>query len=101
MTRRSLTGDPRTDALVGPAVQLAAAAHEHDGNRIASLLADIADLHGLVITLAAMVPDDRTPTELLAWLAQPHEYQRLRAEGVDCLTANDVIAGSMKRSRTA
>lgn len=97
----SITGDPRTDALVQPAAQLVAAAHEFDGDRIAALLADTTDLPGLVVTLAAMVLDDRTPTELLGWLARPGEYERLRRQGVDCLTANDVIAGSMKRSSTA
>lgn len=90
---RSVTGDDRTDALVTPAMQLAAAVHEFDHDRISAVLAKVTDQQGLLITLAAMVPDDRRPTDLLGWLRQPGEYDRLRAEGVDCLTANDLVAG--------
>lgn len=41
---------------------------------------------------AAMVPVDRTPSELLAWLAATNEYHRLLAGGVTPQTAARVAA---------
>ncbi|WP_263251608.1 hypothetical protein [Saccharopolyspora rosea] len=91
MTRPALTGSARTDALVPVAAQLAAAVHDHDAAAVAQLL-DGADLPALVVLLAAMVPDDLTPSELLAWCDDPAEYARLRAAGVSTLAANGVLA---------
>lgn len=85
------TGDERTNRLIPTAQQLAAAVHEHDQPRINSLLHN-ADLHGLVILLAAMVPDDQPPSELLGWTNNPEEYHRLRNEGVSTVAANNLLA---------
>lgn len=97
---RAVTGDSYTDALVPLACQLAAAVHDYDRAEIARLL-DCVDLTGLVVVLAAMVPDDLAPSELLGWLGHPHEYTRLRAAGVSTLAANSVIAGNEERRDVA
>lgn len=49
------------------------------------------ELHALVVVLAAMVPDDRTPQQLLGWADWTVEEQRLIRAGVAEETAR-VIA---------
>lgn len=48
------------------AARLIGAVHEEGATEVAAAL-DGVDLRGLCVTLAALVPDDRTFTELLAW----------------------------------
>lgn len=92
----SLTGDPLTDSVVPAAEALVEAVRHADTAAVAEELAAVqqlgdAGLHALVVVLAAMVPDDRRPSRLLAWLSDPEEYHRLRASGVDCATALTLI----------
>lgn len=88
----SLTGDPLTDHAVGPAARLAKSIRKQDTAGVAEALAQIhaggADtVNAALLVLAAMVPDDATPSVLLAWLADPVEYRRLRSRGVSSITA--------------
>jgi hypothetical protein len=92
----SLTGDPLTDAVVPAAEQLVDAVRRGDADAVAEQLAAVqqrgdAGLHALVVVLAAMVPDDRRPSRLLAWLRDPAEYLRLRESGVDSVTALTLV----------
>lgn len=100
----SLTGDPFTDRAVGPAARLAKAVRKQDSSAVAELLADAhragSDaVNALVVVLAAMVPDDVTPTALLSWLADPVEYRRLRACGVSGITAGARVRMGAARRR--
>lgn len=56
-------------AAVGAAVRLVGAVHEHGPDDVAATLRGLTrhDLTALAVTLAAMVPDDYSPVELLAW----------------------------------
>jgi hypothetical protein len=56
-------------AAVGTAIRLIGAVHEHGPDDVAHILTDLnnQDLLALAVTLAAMVPDDFSPVELLAW----------------------------------
>lgn len=90
----SLTGDSATDAMVPPALSLVWAVRENNGERITDCFYEAAqhvdgDMYraaaGLAVTLAAMVPDDRTAGELLRWTGAVREqYLALRAEGLSC-----------------
>lgn len=97
----AVTGDTRTDALVPHAARLVAAVHKFDRDVITEVLAEANDPHGLAVVLAAMVPDDATPTQLLGWIGDPDEYERLRDAGVSTVAACDVIAGQRKRRNAA
>ncbi|NUR80750.1 MAG: hypothetical protein HOQ21_09940 [Dermatophilaceae bacterium] len=92
----SLTGDPLTDSVLPAAEVLTAAVRRGDAEAVATALNAAgqlgdAGLHALIVVLAAMVPDDRRPSRLLAWLRDPTEYQRLRASGVDSATALTLV----------
>jgi hypothetical protein len=90
----SLTGDPLTDALIPPAVRLIWAVREQNQAAVAEAIADateVADLAAFVVVLAAMVPDDQAPTQLLAWMADPDEYLRLRTAGVGAVGATILV----------
>lgn len=50
-----------------------------------------AGVRALVVLLAAMVPDDETPSRLLGWLPDPDGYLRLREQGVSRVDAIDTI----------
>jgi len=71
-------------ALPAEAVTLAqllvGAVHDDGPGEVAALLTrlDTAELYALTVTLAAMVPTDRTVTELLAWndVAPPLPFPR-------------------------
>jgi hypothetical protein len=52
----------------------------------------LAAARAMVVLLAAMVRDDREPTQLLRWWQNPVEYRRLRASGVDAETAGQLAA---------
>lgn len=89
----SLTGDALTDWAVPLASRLIWAVREDDKDEVAAVLSEARDeaarvgIDALVLVLAAMVPDDLPPSELLAWRANPAEYLRLRAAGVGSYAA--------------
>lgn len=87
-----VTGDARTDALVPVAARLVAATRDYDRELINQLIAATADVHGLIVVLAAMIPDDYSPGELVGWTTDPDEYNRLRTAGVDSLTASALVS---------
>lgn len=68
------TGHPIGDAVLPAALRLVAAVHDGDPAAITAAIGDAymaADndywMTALVIVLAGLVPDDRRPSELLAW----------------------------------
>lgn len=61
-----VAADHRVEAALPLAQQLVGAVREQDRDAVAELTAD-ADWPALLVALAAMVPDDATPQELLAW----------------------------------
>ncbi|WP_031470382.1 hypothetical protein [Sciscionella sediminilitoris] len=84
----SLTGDPRTDAVVPVASRLAWAVRLGDRDGVDEAINEVTTLNGpglhtLAVVLAAMVPVDQSPGGLLAWLRS----SRLRAVGVNAPTA--------------
>lgn len=86
----SVTGDVLADAMADHASRLVWAVREHDAAEVAAVLETVraeSGVDALVLVLAAMVPDDATPSELLAWLHDPTLYRRLRESGVDALQA--------------
>jgi len=107
VTAPSLTGDPLTDGVIDHASQIVWAVRERDAATIASTIAAVQDLagvrgvHALLLVLAAMVPDDVPPAPLLAWLANPIEYRRLRARGVSSITAGARVRMRAERGETA
>lgn len=90
-------GDDRADLaeqMVPVACQLAMAVRD-DPAEVEQILTDHAHvLSALAVVLAAMVPDDRTPDELLAWMEWNGEYQRLRDLGVRNEAAREVAKGA-------
>jgi hypothetical protein len=103
----SITGDRITDGMVGRAAQIVCAVRQHDAATIAETLAAVQQqagmrgVHALLLVLAAMVPDDTPPAPLLAWLADPDEYRRLRARGVSSITAGARVRLRAERRETA
>lgn len=94
----SLTGDAVTDELVPVAVQLVGAVRDADRDGVARAL-QLAEhvaggrcdpLSALAVVLAALVPYDARPSELLSWWGYRAEYMRLRARGVDEATAHEL-----------
>jgi DNA-binding CsgD family transcriptional regulator len=99
----SLTGAPLTDAVLPFAAQLIGAVRQGDllddlfwqAHRTAARVdgdaaqdrAGTISARALAIVLAAMVPDDREPSDLLAWMRHPVEYLRLREAGFDAATS--------------
>jgi hypothetical protein len=88
------------DALIEPAMVIVRAVHEDNAMHIDAMLSDAERVYGdalqgaraMVVLLAAMVRDDRTEKELLAWFRNPVEYRRLRAAGVNAETAGQMAA---------
>lgn len=67
--KRSLydvSADRRVDQAIPLAARVVGAVREGDRDAVAELVAG-ADWPALLVALAAMVPEDRTPSELLAW----------------------------------
>lgn len=87
-----VTGDAYTDAMLPVAARQVAAVRDYDRELITELIRTTGDLSALLITTAAMVPDDYSTAELLGWLANPDEYARLRTAGVDSLTASALVS---------
>lgn len=56
-------------AAIGVAVRLVGAVHEQGPSDVAAIIGrlDTRELRALAVTLAALVPDDYSPAELLAW----------------------------------
>ena len=63
-----VAADRRIERAIGLAQRVVGAVREHDRDLLAELV-DGADWPALLVALAALVPDDRTPGELLAWNA--------------------------------
>ena len=103
----SLTGDSLTDSVIDHASHIVWAVRGHDAATIATTLAAVQDqaglrgVHALLLVLAAMVPDDTPPAALMAWLADPGEYRRLRARGVSSITAGARVRMRAERGETA
>jgi hypothetical protein len=103
----SITGNPITDAVVPAAVNLVWAVRTEERDEVHAALreahqarlaaggavrSEIETLRTLVIVLAGMVPDDRSPRQLLAWLQNPDEYRQLRHDGYDADLAGSIAA---------
>ena len=99
----SLTGDALTDWAVPLASRLIWAVREDDKDEVAAVLSEARDeaarvgIDALVLVLAAMVPDDLPPSELLAWRNNPQEYLRLRSFGVGAFAASRLCSGRPPR----
>lgn len=80
--------DPEITDVLPAAERLVQAVHDLDPDATAAVLDQAGDqLPTLVITLAAMLPPDTDLVLLLGWLANPDEYDRLRAAGVPASAA--------------
>jgi hypothetical protein len=98
----SLTGDPRTDRMVPTAVRMVGAVREWDLDEVTAALDEAGDdLPVLVLVLAAMVPYDRTPGELLRWVGRRDEFKRLVEYGIDPSTAATIVHNLRKGDGTA
>lgn len=86
----SITGDPSTDELVPLATRLVWSVRKGDRADVAAVLA-VADPAGLAVVLAAMVPDDMSPRDLMRWLVDPEEYGRLREDGIGSMAAMNLL----------
>lgn len=102
MTQRAktFTGSADMDAMVPLAQRAVSAIHNRDDTAIHQCITDAArhtdGLHNLICTLAAMVPDDETPRQMLAWMRVPATYERLRANGlsrVDAVNTARMVQG--------
>lgn len=94
----SLTGDPITDSVIPAACRLVWAVREGDTAEVDAAMKEAVEIAGhrdgisaLVVVLAGMVPDDHSPSELLAWCRDPKEYLRLRTAGVSTYAALELI----------
>jgi hypothetical protein len=88
----SLTGDPSTDALVPADSALVWAVKNGDTAEVSRVLNEQHGyLYGLLVVMAAMVPDDQTPAELLSWQIDRERYLALREQGIDSATAMAMI----------
>ena len=112
-TPSSITGNPITDAIVPAAVNLVWAVRTEERDEVLAALreahqarlaaggndrSEVETLRTLVVVLAGMVPDDRSPRQLLGWVQNPAEYMRLRHDGYDTDTASAI---AMERSGVA
>lgn len=74
MTERSVT-----ERMVPTACQLTGHVHAHDKKAIYNLIRRLTpeEAYALIIVLAAMIPQDHTARELLAWTEQPLTRPRI------------------------
>lgn len=101
----SLTGDPATDALVPVAQQLVGAVRAGDAVAVDEAFAAAIIATGgrcnpaeaLAVVLAAMVPDNHTPSFLLKWMGAEAEYRRLLGQGIPTDVARE-LSGQTKRT---
>lgn len=101
----SLTGDEATDAMVGPAQSLVWAVRLNDGEAITRAFLEASehvdgDMYraaaGLAVVLAAMVPDDGKPEDLLHWTVGDRDmYLELRRDGL-CSSAAAMRAAAYR-----
>jgi len=96
----SLTGDPGMDQLIPIAMQLVGAVRRFDPAGVAEAIEAARAMPdgALTVLLAAMVPWDKAPTELLAWWTRRADYQKLVGAGVDPATAMTLIEGGAQWS---
>lgn len=102
----SLTGDPTTDLLIPIALQLVGAVRAGEQSGVDEAVAAAILATGgrcdpgtaLAVICAALVSEDATPSELLAWYRTNAEYERLVGNGVDPLIAGEL---SGWKNRTA
>lgn len=108
MSPASLTGDPEMDRLVPVAMQLVGAVRSMDAAAVdeafdaARRLLPDAEMAGgaLCVLLAAMVPWDQSPRQLLAWWVRRADYLKLVAAGVDPASAMTLIEGGAEWAPT-
>jgi hypothetical protein len=94
-----VTGVEPIDQVAAVASHLVWAVREMDRVEVGTVLSaagcscacDHSRMHELVVMLAAMVPDDLSPSVLLAWLADPEGYLRLRERGVGAFKAMNEV----------
>jgi hypothetical protein len=69
----AVTDDERADGLLAAAVDLITRVRDDDPRAVQRHLdaLDPVEHRDITVLLAAMVPDDRTATELLAWYQHP------------------------------
>lgn len=98
----TLTGHDFTDALLPTASDLVWAVKTGDHDAISRAVAAVEQvplgLRGLVVVLAAMLPDDQSPSDLLSWRLDPDRYLALRERGLDSLTAMAVVRSESTRA---
>ena len=82
------------EAMVPVACRLAGAVRD-DPDEVARILREHSEhLYALVVVLAAMVPEDQTPRDLLAWVNWTPEHLRLVRLGVNEDVAREVARGA-------
>lgn len=86
LTWSALVGEPDADRLIPAATALVWAIRTGDPDDVDEALSDVVRASGggvraLAVVLAAMVPDDESPRELMAWRLDPAGYLRLREHG--------------------
>jgi len=95
--RESLPSPINADALIPTATALVWSVKMLDTDDVDRLLDEVASKAGtpglrtLAIVLAAMVPDDESPADMLAWLSDADGYQRLREDGFSMRDALNAI----------
>ncbi|WP_028924220.1 hypothetical protein [Pseudonocardia acaciae] len=94
----SLTGDAALDRLIPAAARLTCGLREFNPDEVTAALDDAAHAHpgtdghrALAVLLAAMIPWEHSPADLLAWVHRRPEYDRLLQAGVDPATAATLI----------
>lgn len=87
------------EAALNDAQGLAGLVRDEDPCVVAGALAATEPHHlqRIAIALAALVPIDQAPSELLEWLPAEQEYRRLRAAGVNAFTASSLARAGAER----
>ncbi|MFF4600588.1 hypothetical protein [Amycolatopsis sp. NPDC001319] len=102
----SLTGIPTLDALIPVAQQLIGAVRTNDADAMDEAFAEaiiatggtVDPCQALAVLLAAMVPDDQRPSELLEWMSVDAGYRLLLGKGILPDIAREVVG---YKNRTA
>lgn len=103
---QDLTGDPTTDVLVPVALQLVGAVRAGDPAAVDEAFAAAILATGgrcdpgqaLAIVCAALVPDDASASELLAWREPADRYRHLLEKGVDPKIARELTGKTGSRT---
>lgn len=97
----SLTGDALTDRLVSVASRLVGAVRQDDFEEVGAAFDEARELckdepvngtEALSVVLAAMVPWNVQPSELLAWYQHMSAFAMMLEAGVDPATAATLIS---------